>query len=298
MKNIWNINNVLLEYVRKQDEIFRKLKTPIVPNISLWTSKVLEPMTYIYKIQEMDGIVKYMREQQRIINKCLSIPDSYRSTIVGACRKALLTHNELFTDLCKAIPPIDYSFSKPALGAICGLDSFEEVVLNTIEECFQDEEISNEDGEDKINETSSSITDKLNDRIKNLSPLQTLILNSVIIPIIINYLFFGISALWDNMHQSTDAPNGSVTETIDYYIVENNFDPNMLNLTGYCIISEPNCMVRIHPDRSSRVVGHLQVGRVVRIVDKWKKWIRISWVNSDQELFCGWIQNYKVTYFK
>lgn len=71
MKNIWNINNVLLEYVRKQDEIFRKLKTPIVPNISLWTSKVLEPMTYIYKMQEMDGIVKYcVNNRELLTNVC------------------------------------------------------------------------------------------------------------------------------------------------------------------------------------------------------------------------------------
>ena len=48
----------------------------------------------------------------------------------------------------------------------------------------------------------------------------------------------------------------------------------------------------------SIVIEKLEEGKVVRIIDKYKKWRQIIWENEDGEECMGWIQNYKLTEFK
>ena len=71
-----------------------------------------------------------------------------------------------------------------------------------------------------------------------------------------------------------------------------------LKAFGYRIIVESNVMPRIKADTSSRVTGHLNIGQVVVITDKYRKWIEVTWENEQGEYCSGWIQNYKVTEFK
>lgn len=47
-----------------------------------------------------------------------------------------------------------------------------------------------------------------------------------------------------------------------------------------------------------RDYGNLPLGKVVCVVNKYKKWIEITWQSEEGEYCSGWIQNYKVTQFK
>ncbi len=87
-------------------------------------------------------------------------------------------------------------------------------------------------------------------------------------------------------------------EVNNYYTTEICMDAELLNELGYRIITENNVMPRVKPDRSSIVTGHLHIGQVVSVSDKWKKWIEINWTDSEGNYCTGWIQNYKVTEFK
>ena len=48
----------------------------------------------------------------------------------------------------------------------------------------------------------------------------------------------------------------------------------------------------------NKVIEKLEEGKVVRIIDKYKKWRQIIWENEDGEECMGWIQNYRLTEFK
>lgn len=92
--------------------------------------------------------------------------------------------------------------------------------------------------------------------------------------------------------------DNSIKEINNYYTVEIGIDVSTLNDCNFRIICEDNVMPRIKPDCCSRVVGHLPKGKVVCVVNRYKKWIEITWKNNDGEIYSGWIQNYKVTSFK
>ena len=57
-------------------------------------------------------------------------------------------------------------------------------------------------------------------------------------------------------------------------------------------------IVRLKHDCHSIVIEKLEEGKVVRIIDKYKKWRQIIWENEDGEECMGWIQNYRLTEFK
>lgn len=89
------------------------------------------------------------------------------------------------------------------------------------------------------------------------------------------------------------------TVEVNYnYTVELGLDAEFMNQMGYRIINQNNVMPRKKPNCSSMVTGHLYIGQVVCVSNKYKKWIEITWKNNDGEFCSGWIQNYRVTEFK
>lgn len=90
----------------------------------------------------------------------------------------------------------------------------------------------------------------------------------------------------------------NITIVNNFYKDDMGLDIEELTDFGYRIITESNVMPRIKPDTSSRVTGHLNIGQVVIIERKYRKWIEILWENEQGKYCSGWIQNYKVTEFK
>lgn len=92
--------------------------------------------------------------------------------------------------------------------------------------------------------------------------------------------------------------NYYIQEVNNYYIQTDEIDTNKLNLNKYRFISEKEVVVRVKADCSSYIVEKLKLGKVVQIVDKYKKWVQICWKNEDDTYSYGWIQNYKLSEFK
>lgn len=90
----------------------------------------------------------------------------------------------------------------------------------------------------------------------------------------------------------------NITEVNYNYTIEAGIDAEYMNYMGYRIINQNNIMPRIKPDCSSRVTGHLYIGQIVNVSDKWKKWIEITWKDEKGNYCSGWIQNYKASRFK
>lgn len=165
-------------------------------------------------------------------------------------------------------------------------DILEEVTEQYIQENELDEIASEE-----IREVVSIKDGKL------LSEQQRKIWEVYIYPLlssfIVSLLFYILSS-----NQPQPVATNNITEVNNYYTVEVGMDVDALNDYNFRIICKDNVMPRVKPDCSSRVVGHLPMGKIICVVGKYKKWIEITWKNDEGEYFSGWIQNYKIVGFK
>lgn len=89
----------------------------------------------------------------------------------------------------------------------------------------------------------------------------------------------------------------TVEQANHYYIAEQERDASSLNVFQYRIVNR-DVKARLKHDCHSQVTGHLREGQVVRVIDKYRKWIQIEWRDAEGESCFGWIQNYKVSEFK
>lgn len=113
------------------------------------------------------------------------------------------------------------------------------------------------------------------------------------------FSFIGlIFSIYSSVSTKPAVTYNNVTEINNYYTIEKDINADCLNALSYRIISENNVMPRIKPDCSSQVTGHLNIGQIVVILEKYKKWVLVSWENDAGEEITGWIQNYKITAFK
>lgn len=96
-------------------------------------------------------------------------------------------------------------------------------------------------------------------------------------------------------------PSNTYNTTIEvnnYYVNDLEISAEMLNAMSYRIVAKNDVMPRIKPDCSSRVIGHLNMGQVVTMSQKYKKWVKIEWEDESGNYCTGWVQNYKLTKFK
>ena len=128
---------------------------------------------------------------------------------------------------------------------------------------------------------------------KLLSEQQRKIWGVYIYPFLVSLFFFILSS-----NQPQQVATNNLKEVNNYYTIEVGMDVDALNDYNFRMICKDNVMPRVKPDYSSRVVGHLPMGKIVCVVGKYKKWIEITWKNDEGEYFSGWIQNYKIVGFK
>ena len=96
-------------------------------------------------------------------------------------------------------------------------------------------------------------------------------------------------------------PSNTYNTTIEvnnYYVNDLEISAEMLNAMSYRIVVKNDVMPRIKPDCSSRVMGHLNIGQVVTVARKYKKWVKIEWEDECGNYYSGWVQNYKLAKFK
>ncbi len=110
--------------------------------------------------------------------------------------------------------------------------------------------------------------------------------------------FMTIESYFNSKPAAADNTYTNIIQVNCDCINELNIDAALINRSGYRIINRNNVMPRIKPDCSSAVTGCLFTGQIVQILDKKKKWIRVSWNDDTGNERSGWIQNYKVSEFK
>ena len=113
----------------------------------------------------------------------------------------------------------------------------------------------------------------------------------------LNFIIAIISFVLGVTNSSTMNNYNYTQQVNNYYVVGMGYDAKELNTTKYRIVNRES-IVRLKHDCHSIVIEKLEEGKVVRIIDKYKKWRQIIWENEDGEECMGWIQNYKLTEFK
>lgn len=161
-----------------------------------------------------------------------------------------------------------------------------EIVEEVTEQYIEDNEID-ETASEEIREVVAAKDKRL------FTDKQRKIWEVYVYPFLVSLLFFILSS-----RQLPPVTVNNVTEVSNHYTVETGLDVAALNNYNFRIVCKENVMPRKKPDRSSKVIGHLPMGKIVCIVDKYKKWFEIMWENDEGEYCSGWVQNYRVTTFK
>ncbi|MGN0291952.1 MAG: hypothetical protein ACI4C5_08470, partial [Lachnospiraceae bacterium] len=140
-------------------------------------------------------------------------------------------------------------------------DIVEEVAEQYIEDNQLDEEASEEIREVAGEKDGRHLTEK-----------QKKVWEVYIFPILLSLIFY-ILGLKENQPVAVS----NITEINYHYTVEVGMEVDTLNAYNFRMICKDDVKARKKPDCSSQVTGHLPLGKVVCVVNKYKKWLEITW---------------------
>lgn len=234
------------------------------------------------------------QENQLKITRCAEILAKNQSNLVDSVARASSILSRMNTEHVTRIATLNINESFRCIKDLQTVLPTATVILENLE-IKNDEEIVEEKTE-KDGTLISEEPKKIN--AKNFKTYVDYI--SLIVSIL--QLLFGIvfsSTPEVNINITNDySTKYYVNEVNKFYITEENFSAESYNTNGYRFVAEKEVMPRIKPNCTSTVVDKLSLGKMVQIVDKYKKWVQIRWKNDDDTFSYGWIQNYKLSEFK
>lgn len=193
-----------------------------------------------------------------------------------------------YKDMCKILQQYDYTkLTKIMQDTLKAYDYNNPFDANIIIE--QITEVYIADKEDGQNEKSENI------EAKNKEEYVKDIREWVSFCIAIISFFISIYSLVSTKPSNT---YNTTIEVNNYYVNDLEISAEMLNAMSYRIVVKDDVMPRIKPDCSSRVMGHLNIGQVVTVSQKYKKWVKVEWEDECGNYYSGWAQNYKLTKFE
>ena len=190
-----------------------------------------------------------------------------------------------YKDMCKILQQYDYAkLTKIMQDALKAYDYNNPFDVNIITEQITEAYIADE--EDEQNEYIEAKDKK--EYVKDIR-------DWVSFYIAIISFFISIYSLVSTKPSNT---YNTTIEVNNYYVNDLEISAEMLNAMSYRIVVKNDVMPRIKPDCSSRVMGHLNIGQVVTVSRKYKKWVKIEWEDECGNYYSGWVQNYKLAKFK
>jgi hypothetical protein len=158
---------------------------------------------------------------------------------------------------------------------------------------------------DEVNEQEDimAVTNTLFDikpTLKYLSPIQEEFFKSYIYPFILMLIPLIITLITSkpSIINNTYSSNIAISYVSNYYASQQGYGKEFLNSNNLRIICSDKAIVKKNHDCSSAVINKLPIGKVVCVIEKYKKWLKVSWSNDSGQLFSGWLQNYKLIEFK
>ena len=193
-----------------------------------------------------------------------------------------------YKDMCKILQQYDYTkLTKIMQDTLKAYDCNNPFDANIITEQITEAYIADE--EDGQNEKSENIDAK--DKKEYVKDIRDWVSFCIAIISFFISIYSLVSTKPSNTYNTT-------IEVNNYYVNDLEISAEMLNAMSYRIVVKNDVMPRIKPDCSSQVMGHLNIGQVVTVFQKYKKWVKIEWEDESGNYSSGWVQNYKLTKFK
>jgi len=193
-----------------------------------------------------------------------------------------------YKDMCKILQQYDYAkLTKIMQDTLKAYDCNNPFDANIITEQITEAYIADE--EDGQNEKSENIDAK--DKKEYVKDIRDWVSFCIAIISFFISIYSLVSTKPSNTYNTT-------IEVNNYYVNDLEISAEMLNAMSYRIVVKNDVMPRIKPDCSSQVMGHLNIGQVVTVFQKYKKWVKIEWEDESGNYSSGWVQNYKLTKFK
>ena len=274
----------LLGFTKTLDAVYARFN--VLENVDIAKMNISQVTENITKLQESLGVSKAFSGMQNI-NKLYSV--SLSSMLE---KYTNLESLKGFREISKLFQEYDFEKIGNAYQNVLGqVDWTKDVSVEEIAEDVAEQYISECSEDNKQSDKIVSSSESKENRKKITRDDIRFFIEVVTFLLLIGGLIFSKPQVENNTYNNT-------IEVNNYYTIETGMDAQLLNEMGCRIINENNVLPRIKPDCSSRVTGHLYIGQVVSVSDKWKKWIQINWTDSEGNYCTGWIQNYKVTEFK
>lgn len=257
-------------------------------------SKAMIKTNDLYKIQ-----LKSLSTATAILEKNLSVYKLYQPQIIDTFNLVAERNRNAIEAVAKACSVfnninlnniVNLSLSE-TLSCVKGLQTQLPLLVNSIEKIQTEQQV------EQVKKDESVKIEPTEKRTPNIK----VILDCIVAIITILDFFLGLA------HNAIPEINVNITNnySVNYYIEEVNsfyyngeIDTRDYNDNGYRFVAEKTIMPRVKPDCKSTVVDKLPLGKVVLIVDKYKKWVQIRWKNADDTFSYGWVQNYKLSEFK
>lgn len=203
----------------------------------------------------------------------------------GLCPKGM---DVSYKDMCKILQQYDFAkLTKIMQDILKAYDYNNPFDANIITEQITEAYIVDEEDE-QIESNENIETNDKKEYVKDIRDWVSFCITFISLFISIYSL---VSTRLSNTYNTT-------IEVNNYYVNDLEISAEMLNGMSYRIVIKNDVMPRIKPDCSSRVMGHLNIGQVVTVSRKYKKWVKIEWEDESGNYYSGWVQNYKLTKFK
>lgn len=233
-------------------------------------------------IEMSSQITKQLRDSMKIVHDFGNLSELSKN--LAQLSKGM---DESYKDMCKILQQYDYiKLTKIMQDTLKAYDYNNPFDANIITEQITEAYIADEEGQ---NEKGENIEAK--DKKEYVKDIRDWVSFCIAIISFFISIYSLVSTKPSNTYNTT-------IEVNNYYVNDLEISAEMLNAMSYRIVVKNDVMPRIKPDCSSRVMGHLNIGQVVTVSRKYKKWVKIEWEDECGNYYSGWVQNYKLAKFK
>ena len=274
-------------WISLSQQIQSEFSKAVVPSMM---DSILEQQERIQKIFASTAMNESLRQMELSMAKTAQIANAASSAIAAISATEMSAIRTLNTDnIVSIFSNLELSKLNSALA-----DSLQEMPLGTtpsIETLANSIADHYEADTDQEKSAISGIKQSSNNKKLTFSDIISLL------ALIIAIYEAALSTYSQFLVKTAPQNETNIVQYVNNFYISNENSAANYNDFGLRIINRQT-VARIKPDCSSKIEGKLSAGTIVSVIDKYRKWIEVSWSDEEGNSHSGWIQNYKVSEFK